>query len=97
MSSPTRPALPAVIRVLNFDQAAEVLGVSRTTLWEYAQNYPDFPVSKLGGKTFRIREDLLLDWVGSRIGLEPVPTSASTGTAIQQLRRLRKDASSVRH
>lgn len=67
-----RQAYPATIRVLTIAQAAEILGVSKSTLWEYAQAYPDFPIAALGGKTYRIREDLLLDWIGSRVGKKPL-------------------------
>ena len=84
-----RPAYPATIRVLSIKDAAQVLGVSTSTLWEWARIYPDFPVAALSGKTFRIREDLLLDWVGSRVGKEPLQLSEGVTTRERRHRRER--------
>lgn len=70
-----RPAYPATVRVLTMAQVAEIMGVSKSTAWEYAQAYPDFPIAALGGKTYRVREDLLLDWIGSRVGKKPMQRS----------------------
>ena len=43
------PELPAGTPLMcDVDKAAELFGVSRTTLYEMAKKYPDFPIKKIG-------------------------------------------------
>ncbi len=51
-------------RILTVAQAAELLQVSTKTLYNWVHIH-GFPCLKLGN-TIRIREDLLLEWVGQQ-------------------------------
>lgn len=50
-------------------QAAELLGVSATTLWSLEQEHEDFPnPTRLSTRLVRYRRDALIEWMESRRG-----------------------------
>lgn len=58
------PDMTAMPRILTVAQAAELLQVSTKTLYTWV-HIQGFPRMKLGN-TIRIREDLLMEWVGQQ-------------------------------
>lgn len=55
------------------DEAAEVLGISKPTLYKYI-NREDFPAFKLGGRTL-ISVEGLQDWVRRQLNEQSLPPS----------------------
>lgn len=51
---------------ISLSRAAELLGVSRPTVYQYA-TLPDFPAFKVGGRVL-VSVDGLREWVNSRAG-----------------------------
>lgn len=52
---------------VSLSQAAQMLGVSRPTVYQYA-NLPDFPAFRVGGRVL-VSVDGLRAWVNARAGV----------------------------
>lgn len=81
---------------LSLQGAADYLGVSRSTVYEYCQVYADFPVVKLSRRTWRIPVDQLEAWLASRIGLAPA-NQTRTISAAATMRRVREQGPEALH
>lgn len=72
-------------KYLTVEQAAERLGVSKRTAYEYAQK-GIIPSVRLTPRTMRIPSDLLDDWLAAK-AMERVATEAKTVATVTAQRR----------